>query len=361
MTGRVFSLLRRVALSGTVVLAGVVSMGGRPAVAQDVKLLNVSYDPTRELYDDINLAFAESYKASAGKTVAIEQSHGGSGKQARSVIDGLKADVVTLGLASDIQAIQKAGLINAGWESKLPNDSTPYTSSIVFLVRKGNPKQIKDWADLTKPGVAVVTPNPKTSAGARWNFIAAYGYGGGAVGTPNALPDASGKLPEQHLDDAKAKAYVAALYKNVPVLDTGARGSTVTFAQKGIGDVLIGWENEAWLALKEFGKDQFEIVYPSVSVLAEPPVAVVDKNVDERGTRAAAEAYLKFLYTPDAQEVIAYHHYRPRDPAALKKAEAELPPIKLFTLKATFGSWEQVQPKLFGDGGAFDQIYQAGK
>ena len=325
-----------------------------PSNTADVKLLNVSYDPTRELYDDLNLAFADHYKATTGKTVSIEQSHGGSGKQARAVIDGLAADVVTLGIESDVAAIQKAGLINPGWQSRLPNDSVPYASTIVFVVRKGNPKHVKDWPDLIRTDVQVVTPNPKTSAGARWNFLAAYGYAAGATGTPNALGHS-----QQHLDDAKASAFVTALYKNVPVLDTGARASTITFAQKNLGDVLIAWENEAWLAKTEFAGAQLQIVYPSVSILAEPPVAVVDKNVDAHGTRSAAEAYLTYLYTREAQEIIGFHHYRPRDPALLKTLETELPPIKLFTLRDAFDSWESAQRKFFADGGVFDQINQS--
>jgi sulfate/thiosulfate-binding protein len=320
------------------------------ARAQDVRLLNASYDPTRELYEDINPAFIDAYKTQTGQTVAIEQSHGGSGKQAHAVLDGLRADVVTLGLGYDITELQKAGLINAGWQDRLPGDSSPYTSTIVFLVRHGNPKHIKDWNDLIRPGVQVIMANPKTSGGARWAFLAAWGQAAGArAGDP--------KL-EQKLDSPKADAYVSALYHNVPVLDTGSRGSTVTFAQKGIGDVLVGWENEAWLAQEEFGKANFEIVYPSVSILAEPPVAVVDKVVDQKGTRAAAEAYLKFLYTPEAQEIIASDHYRPRRAAALSAHAADLPPVPVFTIYNVAGDWTQAQAKFFADGGVFDQIYK---
>jgi sulfate transport system substrate-binding protein len=318
-----------------------------PLAHAQVKLLNVSYDPTRELYDDLNLAFADQYKTDTGKTITIEQSHGGSGKQAHAVIDGLQADVVTLGLGWDVTAIERAGLIKPGWHSRLPQNASPYTSTIVFVVHKGNPKHVKDWPDLLRSDVQTIVPNPKTSGGARWAFLAAYGAAGGA--------------PAGKIDDAKGTAYVTALYKNVPVLDTGARGATVTFAQKNVGDVLLTWENEAHLLLGEFGQDKFELVYPSVSILAEPPVAVVDKVVDQKGTRAAAEAYLKYLYTPDAQEIIASHHYRPRDPEKLKAFEAKLPPIKLFTIDQAFGGWAKAQPKFFGDGGVFDRIYQPNK
>jgi ABC-type sulfate transport system substrate-binding protein len=357
---------RFIYILGGLVLAG--SLMVAPVTkGQDVKLLNVSYDPTRELYEEINRLFAEKYKAETGKAVAIDQSHGGSSKQARAVIDGLKADVVTLALGWDTIAIQKVGLIKAGWQERLPQNASPYTSTIVFLVRKGNPKGIKDWADLIKPGIAVITPNPKTSGGARWNFLAAWGYAAGAAGRdlsdPKQLEEAvaAGKAAKEFpaLENAKAREFIAALYKNVPVLDTGARGSTVTFAQKGQGDVLIAWENEAWLAQDEFGKDKFEIVYPSVSVLAEPQVAVVDKNVDERGTRAVAEAYLKFLYTAEAQDVIGQLHYRPRSTETLVKYKGELPPLKLFTVDETFGGWERTQKRFFADGGVFDQLYQA--
>jgi sulfate transport system substrate-binding protein len=337
--------------------------------AQKVELLNVSYDPTRELYEELNATFAEQYKQSAGTSVEVKQSHGGSGKQARSVIDGLRADIVTLALGADITSIEKAGLIQPGWQQKLPFNASPYTSTIVFLVRKGNPKQIKDWPDLIKSGVQVITPNPKTSGGARWNFLAAWGYAAGAstydFADPAALQKATAAAKTASAfpvaDDEKGKAFVQALFKNVPVLDTGARGSTVTFAQKNVGDVLIAWENEAWLALAEYGKEKFEIVYPSVSILAEPPVAVVDKVVDEKNTRTVAEAYLKWLYTPQAQDIIGANFYRPRDTAALKKHAENLPPIKLFTIDETFGGWEKAQKAYFSGGGVFDQIYQEKK
>jgi sulfate transport system substrate-binding protein len=307
------------------------------------KLLNVSYDPTRELYVDVNKAFGAQWQKQTNQTVTINQSHGGSGKQARSVIDGLEADVVTLALAYDIDAIaEKSGRVAKDWQKRLPQNSTPYTSTIVFVVRKGNPKGIKDWDDLIKPGVGVVVPNPKTSGGARWAYLAAWGY---------ALKKAGG-------DEAKAKEYVTKLYKNVSVLDSGARGSTTTFAQRGVGHVLVSWENEAYLTLNEFGKDKFEIVNPSVSILAEPPVAVVDKNADKHGTRAVAEAYLKFLYTPEGQAIAAKNHYRPRDASA--PGAKDFPKIKLFTIDELFGGWQKAQAKHFADGGIFDQIYQPG-
>jgi sulfate transport system substrate-binding protein len=301
-----------------------------------IKLLNVSYDPTRELYQDVNKVFAEKWKQKSGQELTINQSHGGSGKQARAVIDGLEADVVTLGLAWDIDAIaRKGGLLPADWQKRLPNNSTPYTSTIVLVVRKGNPRGIKDWDDLVKPGTIVVTPNPKTSGGARWNFLAAYGW---------AL--------KKYGSDQKAQEYVSQLYKNVPVLDSGARGSTTTFAQRNIGHVLIAWENEAYLLQKQLGKDKFEIVIPSQSILAEPPVALVDKIADKHHTREVAEAYLQFLYTDEGQQIIAKHHFRPRNP----KLDT-LPPIKLFTIDETFGGWKIAQAKFFDDGGVFDQIY----
>jgi sulfate transport system substrate-binding protein len=347
----------------------VLSLGAGAAMAQETKLLNVSYDPTRELYEQINQSFADYYKTQTGKSVTVEQSHGGSGKQARAVIDGLKADVVTLGLGWDITAIERAGLINPGWQNALPENASPYTSTIVFLVRKGNPKGIHDWPDLIKPGVQVIAANPKTSGGARWNFLAAWGWAAGAPASD--LSTAEGKAESDKLskaagesknfpayDNSKALEFVTELYKHVPVLDTGARGSTVTFAQKNIGDVLIGWENEAWLASDEFGKDNFEIIYPSVSVLAEPPVAVVDKVVDEHGTRDAATAYLKYLYTPDAQEIIGQNHYRPRNTEILAKYRGELPPIKLFTVAGTYQDWVRAQTTFFSDKGVFDQIYR---
>ena len=311
-----------------------------PAAPGNVTLLNVSYDPTRELYQSENASFASYWKKKSGQTVTINQSHGGSGKQARAVIDGLEADVVTLALAYDIDAIADSKLLPETWQQRLPQNSTPYTSTIVFVVRKGNPKGIKNWDDLVKPGISVITPNPKTSGGARWNYLAAWGY-----------KQQQTKSPEQ------AKNFVKALYKNVPVLDTGARGSTLTFTQRGLGDVLIAWENEAHLILKEFGADKYEIVAPPVSILAEPPVAVVDKNVDKHGTRKVAEAYLNYLYTPEAQEIIAKNSYRPRSAAAFKKYAANFPKIKLFTLKDFFGTWRQAQKTHFSDGGTFDQIY----
>jgi len=313
------------------------------AAQADVTLLNVSYDPTRELYQDINKQFAAQWQKSNNEKVTIKQSHGGSGKQARSVIDGLEADVVTLGLGYDIDALaDKAQLVPQNWQSRLPNNSTPFSSTIVFLVRKGNPKGLKDWADLVKPGVSVIASNPKTSGGARWAYLAAWG---------NAYL-------ANNKSEAKAKEYITQLYKNVPVLDSGARGSTVTFAERGVGDVLLSWENEAYLAQEEFGRDKFDIVVPSQSVLAEPPVSVVDKVVDKRGTRKVAEAYLKFLYTPEGQEIGAKHHYRPTDKAILAKHQKEFAQVKLFTLAETTGDWRATQKKHFEDGGVFDQVYQ---
>ena len=305
--------------------------------AKEIKLLNVSYDPTRELYTAINAAFAKQWAARTGQQVTIEQSHGGSGKQARAVIDGLEADVVTLGLAYDIDAIAKAGLIHTDWGGRLPNHAAPYTSTIVFLVRKGNPKAIKDWDDLVKPGIAVVTPNPKTSGGARWNYLAAWGY---AI--------------KQGGDDDKARAFVAALYRNVPVLDSGARGATTTFVERGIGDVLLAWENEALLAVAKLGKDKVELVVPSLSILAEPPVAVVDSNVDKRGTREVATAYLEFLYTPEGQRIAARNYYRPSDASAAPTGA--FPAIKLFTIDEVFGGWTRAQPTHFDEGGVFDKL-----
>jgi sulfate transport system substrate-binding protein len=313
-----------------------------PALAAEVTLLNVSYDPTRELYQDVNVAFAKEWKAKTGDTVKIKQSHGGSGKQARSVIDGLEADVVSLALAYDIDAIAEHKLLAPDWQKKLAHNSTPYTSTIVFLVRKGNPKGIKDWNDLVKPGVAVITPNPKTSGGARWNHLAAYGY---------ALRQPGG-------NEASAKDFLTKLYKNVPVLDSGARGATTTFVERGIGDVLIAWENEALLAIKELGPSKFDIVAPSVSILAEPPVAVVDKVADKRGTRKVAEAYLNFLYTDEAQEIIAKNYYRPAVEKEAKKYAAQFPNVKLFKLSDIAGDWTRAQKTHFADGGLFDQIYQ---
>jgi sulfate/thiosulfate-binding protein len=310
------------------------------AAAADVTLLNVSYDPTRELYADINKAFAKEFTAATGKTVEIKQSHGGSGKQARSVIDGLPADVVTLALAYDVDEVSDRGLIAPGWAQRLPHNAAPFTSTIVFLVRKGNPLAIRDWDDLVKPGIKVVTPNPKTSGGARWNYLAAWGYAQKKFGS-----------------DAKAKTFVKALFANVPVLDTGARGATVSFAQRGVGDVLIAWENEAFLSLKEFGAEKFEIVVPSLSILAEPPVAVVDKVVDRKGTRAAAEAYLKFLYSKQAQEIGARQFYRPSDPEVAQNFAGNFPTLQLITVDDVFGGWRNAQKTHFADKGVFDEIY----
>jgi sulfate/thiosulfate transport system substrate-binding protein len=311
--------------------------------AADQTLLNVSYDPTRELYLDYNKAFASYWKQKTGNTVVIKPSHDGSGKQARRVIEGLDADVVTLALAYDIDSIAAAGLTAKDWQQRLPNQSTPYTSTIVFLVRKGNPKGIKDWNDLIKPGVKVVTPNPKTSGGARWNYLAAYGY---------ALKQPDG-------NDTTAKAFVKDLFKNhVPVLDTGARGATITFVQRGIGDVLIAWENEALLSVRELGKDQTEIVIPSVSILAEPPVAVVDRTAKRRGTEALARAYLEYLYTPEGQEIAARNFFRPRLEAVAQKYSSQFPKLNLFTIDEQFGGWQKAQKAHFADGGTFDQIYQ---
>ncbi len=316
------------------------------AQAADITLLNVSYDPTRELYKAINTAFVADWKAKhAGDSVTINQSHGGSGAQSRAIIDGLDADVATLALAYDIDAIAAKGLTAKNWQSRLPQGSTPYTSTIVFLVRKGNPWKIKDWPDLVKPGIQVITPNPKTSGGARWSFLAAWAY---------AL-----KAPGGNVD--KAKAFVAALYHNVPVLDTGARGSTTTFAQRGIGDVLLSWENEAHLALKEQGGDQFQIVYPPSSIQAEPPVALVDKNVDKHKTREIATAYLNFLYTKPAQEIEAANFYRPRDAGVLAAHAADFPKIKLYSFAEIFGDWQKAQATFFADKGVFDQIYKPGQ
>jgi sulfate/thiosulfate-binding protein len=313
--------------------------GAAPAPSA-VTLLNVSYDPTRELYQEVNAAFSSQWKAKTGQHVTITQSHGGSGKQARSVIDGLEADVVTLALAYDVDALATTGqLIPANWATRLPNASTPFTSTIVFLVRKGNPKQIKDWSDLVRPGVAVITPNPKTSGGARWNYLAAWAYGLKTAGN----------------DEAKARDFVKRLYKNVPVLDAGARGSTTTFVQRGIGDVLIAWENEALLAREKLNQGQFEIVVPTLSILAEPPVSIVDKVVDRRGTRAVADAYLKFLWTPEAQAIAAKNYYRPRLDAELAKHAAVFPTLELVDIQ-TFGGWTTAQAKHFSDNGVFDQI-----
>jgi sulfate/thiosulfate transport system substrate-binding protein len=311
------------------------------AFAADVTLLNASYDPTRELYVDFNKAFAANYQKETGKTVEIKQSHGGSGSQARGVIDGLQADVVSLALAYDIDAIAAKGLIAADWQKRLPLNASPYTSTIVFLVRKGNPKGIRDWDDLIKPGIAVITPNPKTSGGARWNYLAAWGYALKKFGSAD-----------------KAKQFVGDLYNNVPVLDTGARGATVTFVERGVGDVLLAWENEAFLALREFGKDKFEIVAPSVSILAEPPLSVVDAVADRKGTRAVAEAYLRYWYSKEGQEIAARNSYRPRDPEIAKEYENSFARVELFTVGDVFGGWTRAQKEHFGEGGIFDQIYK---
>jgi sulfate/thiosulfate transport system substrate-binding protein len=314
------------------------------AHAADVNLLNVSYDPTRELYQDFNKEFAAQWKARSGDNVTVKQSHGGSGKQARSVIDGLNADVVTLALAYDIDEIAAHGLLAQDWQKRLPHNSSPFTSTIVFLVRKGNPKGIKDWGDLVKPGVGVISPNPKTSGGARWNYLAAWGY---------ALKQPGG-------NEASAKEFVTKLLRNVPVLDSGARGATTTFVERGIGDVLIAWENEAILAIKELGPDKFEVIAPTISILAEPPVAVVDKVVDKRGTRKVAEAYVEYLYSDKGQEIGAKNYYRPTSEKVAKKYAAQFPKVKLFTIDEVFGGWTKAQKAHFADGGSFDQIYQPG-
>lgn len=320
-----------------------VAMASQALAENAVTLLNVSYDPTRELYQDYNAAFARYWKAKTGQVVTIQQSHGGSSKQARAVIDGLEADVVTLALAYDIDAIAaQAHLLPANWQSRLPNNSSPYTSTIIFLVRKGNPKGIKDWDDLVRPGVAVITPNPKTSGGARWNYLAAWGY---------ALKKSGG-------DEAKARDFISKLYKNVPVLDSGARGATTTFVERGMGDVLIAWENEVLLGAKDLGQDKFDIVIPSVSILCEPTVSVVDKVVDKKGTRKVAEEYLNYLYSPEGQEIAAKRYYRPRADAVAKKYAAQFPKIKLFTLQEIIGDWQKTNKIHFADGGLFDQLYQ---
>jgi sulfate transport system substrate-binding protein len=325
------------------VMAGL--LGGAPARASagEVRLLNVSYDPTRELYDAFNASFAKHWKAKTGQTVTVRQSHGGSGKQARSVIDGLEADVVTLALAYDVDAVAKAGLLAPDWQKKLPQNASPYTSTIVFLVRKGNPKGVKDWGDLVKPGVQVITPNPKTSGGARWNYLAAWAH-----------------VLKTGGDEARAKEFVKALFKNVPVLDSGARGALTTFVERRIGDVLVAWENEAILAAQQLGKGEYELVVPKISILAEPPVAVVDRVVDRRGTRAVAQAYLEYLYSPEGQEVAARNHYRPRDPNVAAKYASTFARVELVTIDAVFGGWQKAQATHFADGGVFDQIYAPG-
>jgi sulfate/thiosulfate transport system substrate-binding protein len=314
------------------------------AATAPVTLLNVSYDPTRELYRSINAGFAKRWQRQAGQAVQIRQSHGGSGKQARAVIDGLRADVVTLALAYDIDEIaSRANLLPENWQQRLPQNSTPYYSTIVFLVRKGNPKGIRDWGDLVKPGVQVITPNPKTSGGARWNYLAAWGYA------------------QKTFGPSRAREYMTRLFKNVPVLDSGARGATTTFVERGIGDVLLAWENEAFLAVNELGRGKFDIVVPSVSVLAEPPVALVDKNVDRNGTRQVADAYLRYLYTPEAQEIIARNYYRPRNAAVAARHASQFPKLSLFTIDRNFGGWKRAQAAHFNDGGLFDQIFEDAK
>jgi sulfate transport system substrate-binding protein len=322
------------------------SLLASPALAQQ-SILNVSYDPTREFYQEFNAMFAKQWKEASGQDINIRMSHGGSGKQARSVIDGLAADVVTLALAYDIDEIaSRAKLLPQDWQKRLPHNSAPYTSTIVFLVRTGNPKNIKDWGDLVRDGVAVITPNPKTSGGARWNFLAAWGYA----------------LQVANNDEKSAEDFINSLFRNVPILDTGARGSTITFAQRGLGDVLITWENEAFLAMNEFGKDAFEMVVPSVSILAEPPVALIDATVDKRGTRAVSEAYLQRLYSPQGQALAAKHYFRPSLPQSVPEADlARFPKIELFTIESRFGGWQAAQQRFFADGGVFDRIYAPGR
>jgi sulfate transport system substrate-binding protein len=349
--------LTRRHLSGALLILGALALlacgkkeqpapsGGGAAAPTEVELLNVSYDPTREFYEEFNAAFAKHWQATKNQKVTIKQSHGGSGKQARAVIDGLEADVVTLALAYDIEQIQKAGLIGADWQKRLEKNASPYTSTIVFLVRKGNPKGIKDWGDLVKPGVQVIMPNPKTSGGARWNYLAAWGYA----------------LKQNGNDEAKAKDFVTNLYKNVPVLDSGARGSTTTFVERGIGDVLVGWENEALLGIKSLGPDKFDIVNPTVSIVAEPPVAVVDKYADKHGTKEVATAYLQYLYSPEGQALAAKHYFRATDPAVSAKNAAQFPAIELFGLTQYFGDWTKAQQTHFNDNGQFDQIFSAAK
>ena len=337
--------MKRISHIRTLAAAALLALAGAHSAAAETVLLNVSYDPTREFYKEFNAAFAEHWQREANEAVEIRMSHGGSGKQARAVIDGLDADVVTLALEADIDAIAaESGKIPADWRGRLPHASAPYTSTIVFLVRAGNPKGIRDWGDLVKAGVQVITPNPKTSGGARWNYLAAWAYADQAFSQ----------------DEAKTREFLAELFGHVPVLDTGARGSTTTFAQRGIGDVLIAWENEAFLALQELGPDQFEIVVPSISIKAEPPVALVDGNVDAKGTRKAAEAYLNYLYSPTGQQLAAKHFYRPSDPAAVDPDLLErFPNVKLVTIDdALFGGWAKAQPTHFADGGVFDQIYK---
>jgi len=326
-------------------LAAAPAIAGAADAPGEVTLLNVSYDPTRELYEQVNAAFARDWKARTGQAVTIRQSHGGSGKQARAVLDGLEADVVTLALAYDVDALARGGRLAPDWQKRLPENASPYTSTVVFLVRQGNPKAIEDWDDLVKPGIQVITPNPKTSGGARWNYLAAWAHA----------------AKKYQGDEVQIRAFVKALYANVPVLDSGARGSTTTFVERGLGDVLLAWENEAFLAVERLGRGQLEIVVPRRSILAEPPVAVVDAVVDRHGTRAVAEAYLKFLYTPEGQEISARNHYRPRDPRVAAKFAGAFPKLELVTVDAAFGGWSRAQPIHFGDGGVFDQLYTPGR
>jgi sulfate transport system substrate-binding protein len=336
------TLIATAGMAGLLLLSG---CGGDGPRQKGGELLNVSYDPTRELYRDVNESFARKWKADTGQDLEIRQSHGGSGKQARSVIDGLAADVVTLALAYDIDEIAERGKsLPANWQARLPDNSSPYTSTIVFLVRKGNPKRIVDWGDLVRPGIKVITPNPKTSGGARWNYLAAWGYAERKLGSAD-----------------RARDYMTRLFRNVPILDSGARGATTTFVERAQGDVLLSWENEAFLAVNKLGKGQFEIVIPSLSILAEPPVALVDKVVDQKGTRPAAEAYLKYLYTPEAQELIAKHYYRPRDPAVAARHKAQFPAIPMLTIDKDFGGWAKAQKAHFADGGEFDRIFKQAK
>jgi len=333
--------MKRLSILAILLLAAVGLAACGNSQGANVELLNVSYDPTRELYDAFNKAFVSHWKEKTGQTITINQSHGGSGKQGRAVIDGLEADVVTLALAYDIDEIAQAGLIGENWQKRLPDNSSPYTSTIVFLVRKGNPKGIHDWDDLIREGVEVITPNPKTSGGARWNFLAAWGYA----------------LKQNNNDEEAARAYVTELFKHVPVLDSGARGATTTFVERKIGDVLLAWENEAFLSIEELGPDELEIVVPSLSILAEPPVAVVDKNVDKKGTREVAQAYLEYLYTEEGQHIIAQNHYRPRKASVAAQYADKFPALDLITID-DFGGWQEAQKKFFADGGVFDQIYQ---
>ena len=340
MKNRRHVLKATLSVSAALVLGAAATLSALPALAQSTQFLNVSYDPTRELYVQYNQAFAKHWKAKSGQDVQFKQSHGGSGKQARSIVDGLDADVATLALGGDIDVLAKQGLLAADWQKRLPHNSAPYTSTIVFLVKKGNPKAIKDWDDLIKPGVQVITPNPKTSGGARWNYLAAWEFAKRKTG-----------------GDAQAKKFVAKLYKNVPVLDTGARGSTVTFVQRGVGDVLLAWANEAFLALKEFGPEKFESVVPSLSILAEPTVAVVDKVVDKKGSRAVAEEYLKYLYSDEGQEIAGKNFYRPTGDKAKAKYAKQFPQLTLVTIDQSFGGWAKADKEHFADGGSFDQIY----